>query len=90
MSPVAPDNVCAVVYAVDLTMQFYGRVSTAPVMLKHEFHVHLHSANYARCMKKDVEQSAGPPLQVAVANGVVCTSLGTCKIRHDCNYLLLI
>ena len=28
-----------------------------------------------------MEQSGVSPLQVAVANGMVCTSIGTCKVR---------
>ena len=39
------------------------------------------SGSYVRRMKIAVEPNVRPPLQVAVANGMVRTSLGICKVR---------
>ena len=81
VSPVPTCSLCAVVGASGLTFHFYGTVSNAPVILSMDSmcsHT-LMSASYARHMKIAVEPSVGPPLQVAVANGMVCTSLGICK-----------
>ena len=39
------------------------------------------SAAYAWRMNIHVERSGGPPLQVAVVKGMVCTSEGTCNCK---------
>ena len=39
------------------------------------------SASYARRMGITVDNHEGDALQVAVANGMVCSSIGTCKVR---------
>ena len=41
----------------------------------------LMSASYVRRMKTHVEEGRGAPLKLAVANGMLCTALGTCKAR---------
>ena len=83
MLPVVTDSVCAVVGSLGLTMQFYGTVSKAPVILSmHSQCSHtLMSASYVRRMNTHVEQDGETALQVAVANGMACTSTGTCKVR---------
>ena len=58
-------------------------VSNAPVVLSMDsmYSHNLMSGSYVRRMKIAVEPSVRPPLQVAVANGMVRTSLGICKVR---------
>ena len=82
-SPVVTDSVCAVVGSLGLTMQFEGTVSGAPasVLMDSCCTNSLMSAAYARRMGITVEQGVGSSLQVAVANGMVCSSHGTCKVR---------
>ena len=41
----------------------------------------LMSASYVRPMMTHVEEGGGAPMQLAVANGTLCTALGTCRIR---------
>ena len=83
ISRVVTDSVCAVVGSLGLTMQFYGTVSNAPVVLSMDSQCShtLMSASYARRMKIHVDHGVESPLQVAVANGMVCTSTGTAKVR---------
>ena len=81
-SPVPTGSLCAVVGASGLTMQFHGTVSNAPVVLTMDSissHT-LMSVSHARRMKIAVEPSVRPLLQVAVANGMVRTSLGICRV----------
>ena len=82
-SPVVTASACAVVDSLGLTMQFYGTVSQAPVVLSMDSQCShtLMSASYAQRMKLHVEQSGEAPFQVAVANGQVCTAIGICKVR---------
>ena len=82
-SPVVTASACAVVASLGLTMQFYDTVLQAPVVLSINSQCShtLMSASYARRMKLHVEQSGEAPLQVAVANGQVCTAIGICKVR---------
>ena len=80
-SPVVTESACAVVDSLGLTMQFYGTVSQAPVVLSMDSQCShtLMSRSYAQCMMLHVEQSGEAPLQVAVANGQVCTAIRICR-----------
>ena len=77
------DSVCAVVGSLGLTMQFQGTVSAALVsaLLASCCINSLMSAAHAWRMGITVEQGVGDPVQVAVANGMVCSSRKTCKVR---------
>ena len=81
--PVVSDSVCAVIGSLGLTMQFRASVSNAPasVLMDSCCTNTLMSASYARQMEFTVQATVGTPLQVAVANAAVCSSIGTCKVR---------
>ena len=82
-SPVATDSICAVIGSLGLTMQFQGSISGVPTSLLMDSCCTntLMSAAYARWMGISVEQGGGSTLQVAMADGTVCASHGTCKVR---------
>ena len=78
-SHVMTDSVCAVIGSLGLTMHFQGSMSGVPTSLLMDScctnTLMSRSAAYAR----RVDSTGGSPLQVA--NGMVCSSLGTCKVR---------
>ena len=65
-----------------LTMQFQGTVSNAPacVMMDSMCSHTLMGASFARRLGITVAPDERP-LQVEVANGVICSSIGICKVR---------
>ncbi len=82
VSPVVTDSVCAAIGALGLTMHFEASVSGAPVAVLMDSCCTntLMSALYARRMGITVEPCVGEPLRISVADGVVHTSIGTCKV----------
>ena len=83
LAPVAVRSLCASLGSLGVTMQFAGSVSGAPAscLLDSGCTNTLMSAAYARRMNIAVEQGGGASLQVALPNGVVCSSSGACKVR---------
>ncbi len=78
--PVATGSLAAVVGSLGLTIHFKATVAGAPVTCSC-CTIPLMSASYARRVGINVELSVGKPLQVAVADGVIHASAGTCKVR---------
>ena len=78
------DSVCNVVGPSGLTMHFQGTVSNAAanVLLDSCCSHTLMSASFARRMGLTVTP-VNNPLQVEVASGTVCSSIGTCKVRLE-------
>ena len=78
------DSVCNVVGPSGLTMHFQGSVSNAAanVFLDSCCSHTLMSASYARRMGFTVTL-VNNPLQIEVASGTVCSSIGTCKVRLE-------
>ena len=65
-----------------LTMQFQGTVSNAPACVRMDSmcsHT-LMGASFARRLGITITPDE-QPLQIEVANGVICSSIGTCKVR---------
>ena len=82
-SPVVTESACPVIGSLGLTMHFHGTVSNAPVSLLFDSgcsHT-LMSASYARRVGITLDTQPGDSLQVALASGMVCSSIGTCKVR---------
>ena len=81
--PVATGSLAAVVGSLGLTMHFKATVAGAPAtcLMDSCCTNTLMSASYARRVGINVESSVGEPLRVAVADGVIHASTGTCKVR---------
>ena len=81
--PVATGSLAAVVGSLGLTMHFKATVAGAPAtcLMDSCCTNTLMSALYARRVGINVEPSVGEPLRVAVADGVIHASTGTCKVR---------
>jgi len=79
----ATGSLAAVVGSLGLTMHFKATVAVAPAtcLMDSCCTNTLMSASYARRMGITVEPSVGEPLRVAVADGVIHASTGTCKVR---------
>lgn len=81
-APVVTDSVCAAIGTLGLTTYFHGTVPTAPASIwldsgcSHSWM----SAAYARRVGVTVKPPQQGALQVAAANGLVCSSIVTCKV----------
>ncbi len=85
--PGATGSLAAVVGSLGLTMHFKATVAGAPATcLLNSCCIYLcltslMSASYARRVGINVKLGVGEPLRVAVTDGVIHASTGTCKVR---------
>ncbi len=81
--PVTTGSLAAVVGSMGLTMHFKATVADAPAtcLMDSCCTDTLMSASYARRVNINIEPSVGERLRVAVADGVIHVSTGTCKVR---------